>query len=218
MARGNPLVMKHSLRHQWFLGVVASLIMFAALGVGKAFGQITKSTTHEKFIAWGCALVILFAGIFAIRHLASALGRSLARQSSLGAGATLRLVASGVGYLILLFTLFGVLDVSASHLLIGFGLTSVIIGIAAQQSLGNIFASIVLLFARPFVVGDEIHIHSGALGMLDVKVLGIGMTYVTVRSDNEIMKIPNSAMLAAGIGRSAPKVPGLTSPDDPPEL
>jgi hypothetical protein len=40
--------------------------------------------------------------------------------------------------------------------------------------------------------------------VLDAKVLGIGLTYVTVRTDDGVLKIPNSAMLASGIGRPNP--------------
>jgi small-conductance mechanosensitive channel len=193
--------MKHSLKRQWMLGVVSTVITIGAVGVGKGFGKVTHSSIHAKVIAWSAAVVVLVAGGYAIKHLATALGRLTARNSNIGAGATIRLVATGVGYLILLFALLGVLGVSLQQLLIGAGLAGVILGIAAQQSLGNIFAAIVLLVARPFVVGDDIRVRSGAIGVLDAKVLGIGLTYVTVRSDDGVLKIPNSAMLASGIGR-----------------
>jgi small-conductance mechanosensitive channel len=196
------------------IGIVAAVITVAAVGVGKGFGKVTHSSTHDKLIAWSAAAVVVIAGAYAIRHLATALGRLVARNSNIGAGATLRLVATGVGYLILVFALLGVLGVSLQQLLIGAGLAGVILGIAAQQSLGNIFAAIVLLVARPFVVGDDIRVRSGVVGVLDVKVLGIGLTYVTVRTDDGMLKIPNSAMLASGIGRahSAPEMP-VIKPD-----
>lgn len=207
--------MKHSLKRQWLLGIVASVITVAAVGVGKGFGHVSHSSIHAKVIVWSAAFVVLIAGGFAIKHLATALGRLTARNSNIGAGATIRLVATGVGYLILLFALLGVLGVSLQQLLIGAGLAGVILGIAAQQSLGNIFASIVLLVARPFVVGDDIRVRSGAIGVLDAKVMGIGLTYVTVRTDDGILKIPNSAMLASGIGRpnAAPVAP-VVKPDE----
>jgi small-conductance mechanosensitive channel len=65
------------------------------------------------------------------------------------------------------------------------------------------------LFARPFVVGEHIRIRSGTLGVLDVEVLGIGLTYVTVRTEDGILRVPNSAMLASGIGQfeSKPEQP-----------
>jgi hypothetical protein len=59
----------------------------------------------------------------------------------------------------------------------------------------------VLLFARPFIVGDYIRIRSGSIGVVDARVLGIGLTYVTVRTDDGLLKVPNSIMLASGIGQ-----------------
>jgi small-conductance mechanosensitive channel len=149
--------------------------------------------------------VLLVAGSLAIRKLTTSIGRFITHQSYLAAGAIVRLVATGVGYVILLFALFGVLGVSLQHLLIGAGVAGVIIGIAAQQSLANIFAALVLLFARPFVVGERIRIRSGMLGgVMDVQVLGIGLTYVTVRTDDGVLKVPNSVMLGAGVGQFEP--------------
>jgi small-conductance mechanosensitive channel len=215
MARGNPLAMKHSLKYQWLVGTTASVVTIAAVGVGTALGKINHSSTHAKVIAWCAAAVVVFVGGIAVRHLAAALGRIVSRSSNIGAGATMRLVATGVGYLILLVGLFGVLGVSLSHLLIGVGLAGVILGIAAQQSLGNIFAAVVLLVARPFAVGDDIRVRSGVVGVLDAKVLGIGLTYVTVQTDDGILKIPNSAMLASGIGR--PRAT-MNEPEAPPNV
>jgi small-conductance mechanosensitive channel len=189
------------MKSEWFMGTVAGVIAITAVVVGTAYGKISHSPTHKQLIAWGAAIVVVVAGTFALRHVSTALGRLLSRRSSLGAGATLRLVVEGIGYLVLVFALLGVLGVSLQQLLIGAGLAGVILGIAAQQSLGNIFASIVLLFARPFVVGEDIRIRSGVVGVLDVKVLGIGLTYVTVRTDDGILKIPNSVILSSGIGK-----------------
>jgi small-conductance mechanosensitive channel len=202
---------KLSLKREWAKGIVASAVALTALGLGKAFGKITNSSTNEKLIGWAAALVLLIAGTYAIRHLARALGRGLARRSSIGAGATLRLVVTGVGAVILLFALFAVLGVSLQHLLIGAGLAGVILGIAAQQSLSNIFASVVLLFARPFHVGEDIRIRSGVVGVIDVTVMGIGLTYVTVRTDDGVLKIPNSVMLGSAIGRPHPASPAPTA-------
>jgi small-conductance mechanosensitive channel len=101
-----------------------------------------------------------------------------------------------------------VLEVSVEHLLIGAGLAGIVLGIAAQQSLGNVFASIVLLLSKPFVVGERIRIRSGALGgIFDATVVELSLTYVTVRTDDGILKIPNSVMLATAAGPVAPDDP-----------
>jgi hypothetical protein len=134
------------------------------------------------------------------------------RQSNPGAGATIRLVTNGLGYVLLIFALLTVLGVSLDHLLIGAGVAGIILGVAAQQSLGNVFAAIVMLFARPFVVGDSIRIRSGVTGVLDVKVLGIGLTYVTVMTDDGVLRVPNSIMLGAGIGHLKQGASPIPSP------
>lgn len=204
MAKFDPSPSSSRYRRDVVLGSLAGALSIATIGVGRGLGRVTNAPPHEKVIAWSCALVLLVAGNIAVRHLARALGYLVARRATLGAGASLRLLLSGVGYLLLLFALFGVLGVSLQRLLIGAGLAGVVLGIAAQQSLGNVFASVILLFARPFVVGEAIRVRSGVIGNLDATVLAIGLTYVTVRTEDGILKIPNSVMLASGIGRPVP--------------
>lgn len=185
------------------MGVVGGLIAVAALVVGSDIQKFHSSSPHARLFEWLCVLVLVVAGVVAVRHIAAGLGRIITRQSVQSAGAVVRLVATGVGYVILLFATFAVLGVSLQRLLIGAGVAGVVLGIAAQQSLANIFASLVLLFARPFGVGDHIRIRSGTIGVLDARVVGIGLTYVTVHTDDGILKIPNSVMLASGIGQLA---------------
>ena len=41
------------------------------------------------------------------------------------------------------------------NLLVGGAVTGMVLGIAAQQSLSNVFAGLVLLFARPYIPGES---------------------------------------------------------------
>jgi small-conductance mechanosensitive channel len=184
------------------IGIVFGIVAVAALVGGSEFGKFHAAAMHSKVIGWASAVILLVSGVIATRHLASALGRLVTVQSIAAAGAAVRLLATGIGYVVVLFAVFGVLGVSIDHLLVGAGVAGVVLGIAAQQSLGNVFAGLVLLFARPFRVGDHIRIRSGALGgIFDVFVLEVSLTYVTVHTEDGQLKIPNSAMLAAGIGQ-----------------
>lgn len=202
VSRRDSLNLRHSIAFELGVGLGALAITIAAVAVGASIGKVNHAPLHSQIIAWSCAVVVVVVGSYAVRHLATALGRAVANGSNLGAGASMRLVASGFGYLVIIFSFFGVLGLSLTHLLVGAGLVGVVLGIAAQQSLGNIFAAVVLLFARPFVVGDTIQIRSGAIGTLQVTVLGIGLTYVTVKTDDGILKVPNSIVLGSGIGRA----------------
>jgi small-conductance mechanosensitive channel len=200
--------------HEFVVGTCAGVVAVAALIVGSEEGGFNGPSLHPRIFAWVSAGVLLVAGVVASRSLASGFGGIATKRTFETAGAAVRFLLTGVGFVIVLFGVFAVLGVSVSHLLIGAGLAGIVLGIAAQQTLGNVFAAIVLLFARPFAVGDHIRIRSGAMGgLFDVWVLEVGLTYVTVRTDDGVLKLPNSAVLAAGIGQ-LPRTPDPQQPTD----
>ncbi len=189
-------------KRNWMVGILAGAIASAALVGGSEFGNVHSSALHPKLVAWIGAATLLVSGIIATRRIASGLGHLVTLRSIAAAGAAVRLLATGIGYVVVLFAVLAVLEVSIDHLLVGAGLAGIVLGIAAQQSLGNVFAALVLLLARPFKVGDHIRIRSGALGgIFDAWVLEVSLTYVTLRTEDGVLKIPNSAMLAAGVGQ-----------------
>ena len=84
-----------------------------------------------------------------------------------------------------------------------------IVGIAAQQALGNVFAGMVLLLARPFRVGDAITApgRRARRAQLDGTVTEIGITYVRLDTGSSIMSVPNSQVLNAVVGPRPPSAP-----------
>jgi Mechanosensitive ion channel len=194
----------------WVIGILAGAITLAALIIGSSYGDVHAKTLNPKLVAWISAAVIVLAGIVATTRLSTAISHLVGRQNAPAFEGAVKFISAAVGYLFVSFAALAVLDVSVERLLVGAGLAGVVLGIAAQQSLGNIFAGLVLILARPFVVGDHIRIRSGALGgIFDVWVLEMSLTYVTVRTDDGQLKIPNTAMLAAGVGKIPPE--GLPS-------
>lgn len=194
--RGPP-----TLQQVWLKGLSATIVAIGAVIAKSELDKRHGLTPHSEVVRWVCVLVLLVFGIYGVGRIADGMGRSLALRYHEAAAAVVRLVATGVGYLVVLIAVFEILGVSIAHLIIGFGLAGVVLGIAAQQSLGNIFASLVLLFARPFNVGEHIRIRSGTIGVVDAWVLGIGLTYVTLHTEDGLLKVPNSVVLAAGIGK-----------------
>ncbi len=113
--------------------------------------------------------------------------------------------------LVVTLVLFGV---PVGKLLLGGALTSVFVGIAAQQALSNLFAGMVLLLARPFKVGDSIRLRAGGLsGEIEGTVSEIGITYLRLATPDGVLSIPNSQVLNAVVG---PLPPGTRLPDPPP--
>ena len=85
-------------------------------------------------------------------------------------------------------------DASGTALLASVSVVSVIIGLAAQNTLGNLIAGISLLLYRPFEVGDRLQVDGGsARGIGTVEVLNLGYTVIQTY-DNRRVVVPNSAI------------------------
>jgi len=78
---------------------------------------------------------------------------------------------------------------------------SIVIGIAAQSTLGNLIAGFALLLYRPFRVGDQVQLNTpkGVMtGVIDS--LTLGYTVLTDAENNQII-VPNSVMASVVIIR-----------------
>jgi small-conductance mechanosensitive channel len=112
----------------------------------------------------------------------------------------------GLATILITLELFGI---GVSQLLVGGAFATVLIGIAAQQSMANLFAGMVLLLARPVDVGDRVWIRSGALGgELRGDVTEIGITYVRLETPDGLVHLPNSQVLAAAVAPASDIPPG----------
>jgi small-conductance mechanosensitive channel len=102
-------------------------------------------------------------------------------------------------------------------MLAGVGVASVVVGLAAQSTLGNLIAGISLVLYRPFKIGDRVQI-SAPSGLETGLVVNIDLGYTIVRTpDQRLLVIPNSNIASqASINLSSvsprpPRVPcGVT--------
>jgi Mechanosensitive ion channel, beta-domain len=116
------------------------------------------------------------------------------------------------GLATLLFTL-QLLKVPIGQLVLGGAITGILIGIAAQQTMANLFAGIVLLLSRPFHVGRLIRVRPDALGgVLDGTVTEIGITYVHLDTSQGVLALPNAQVLAAAVGPLPGEIPDQPGP------
>jgi small-conductance mechanosensitive channel len=78
--------------------------------------------------------------------------------------------------------------------------SAVIIGLAAQQTLGNLFAGVVLLSARPFVVGDRVRLQGGDLaGEMEGTVASLGLLHTMLSNGEDQILVPNRSVLNVAI-------------------
>jgi small-conductance mechanosensitive channel len=159
-------------------------------------------------IVWaGTAVLFLIFGSMATVGLATQARQLLEPRVGIAYSAIVRyaiLIVGAFTTLLLTLVLFGV---PVSQLVLGGALTTVFVSIAAQQALGNVFAGLVLMLARPFKVGDDIRLRAGSLGgggTLDGTVTDIGITYVRVDTSSGLISVPNSQALNAVVGPIPP--------------
>jgi small-conductance mechanosensitive channel len=115
--------------------------------------------------------------------------------------------AGTVGFLIRLasisITLLIALRVAGLNLqtlAVGGAFTAVVFGLAAQQTLGNLIAGMVLLTARPFRVGERVRLQAGAVGgSVEGIVSSLGLLYTTLARGEDRIQIPNNVVLAAAV-------------------
>jgi len=87
-------------------------------------------------------------------------------------------------------------------LLTGASVASIVIGIAAQSTLGNLVAGVSLLLYRPFRIGDSVQLTvPTGLQTGTVEDLNLGYTVITTKDKNQIV-VPNSVMASQAIVKS----------------
>lgn len=189
-----------------------ALALLVAAYLVRAGELFSSGEPYQKLIAVGGALLFVAVGVVAVRNLADEVAqRSRRRMTPRHAGA-IRLAVSLGGYLVLALVTLNQLGVQLGQLLLGGALTGVIIGIASQQSLGNLFAGLVLVFARPFTVGDRLRVHSGALGgPHEGEVIEMGLVYLTLQNANGVIRLPNSAVLGSAVAPNGADYPAAAS-------
>lgn len=169
----------------------------------------------EITLAISGAVVLLVAGIAATRAFARAVRRAMEEHVGDQRGAALGTVVTFVGYVIVVLSALGALDVDLQGLLLGGALTGVVVGIAAQQTLGNFFAGMVLLMVRPFTLGDHVVLRSSPLGgEYEGTVTDMSLFYVRMLTKRGPVVLPNAGVLAAAVGPGARSADPEPEPDD----
>ena len=133
-------------------------------------------TSAEFFLPrLAVALVILVGGSFAAKWAARTISAALARTGHVDETARPALAAAArYGVLILAFVAaLSQIGVQTASLLAALGAAGLAIGLALQGTLANIAAGIMLLWLRPFRVGDYIEIVSGTPFAGTVKEIGL---------------------------------------------
>jgi small conductance mechanosensitive channel len=142
-------------------------------------------------------LVFVLAALLLARALRAAMSTVMARQGHIDRTTMSFLQQVGTAaiwviMLILYAHLIPVLRAMGTALLAGASIASVVIGLAAQSTLGNLIAGVAITLYRPFRLGDTLQVSSPTgteVGTVELISLG----YTTLRTaDGRCVVLPNS--------------------------
>src|SRR5499427_744057 len=197
--------------------IIALVLAVGAAIVSFTAGDITSDHLLEQVISIGAALAFCLLAVIAVTGFASKSRDVMQPVTGRAHAAVVRYTIVLVGSVAVLFITLGLLDVPIDQLLVGGAVTSIILGIAAQQSLSNVFSGLVLLLSHPFGVGDAVSIRSGALGgQIEGTITEIGISYVRIETADGLIQLPNSQVLASAVGPAHHDAPTGAANEDAP--
>jgi small-conductance mechanosensitive channel len=195
--------------------LAAGVVALAALLAGNSVDGL-HAHSSRRYVAIALAVVFAVFGVVATRSAAKEAARVAALRGGPGTATAVRLGVGAIGFLIVLLATLDLLNVRIERLLLGGAITGVIVGIAAQQSLGNLAAGVILLASRPFGVGQQVRVRSGSLGgTIEGCVTSIGLVYTWLDTDEGPVALPNLGLLSAAVGTIRdPGTPSIVYPGD----
>jgi len=178
--------------------VVALAALIATLVVYSHRRQIAPG--YGEWFRIGTVIVLVIVGSAAIHWLSRSLQPRLYRRLDPATAGTTGFVLRLLATLAVLVGALRIAGVNASTLAVGGAFTAVLLGLAAQQSLGAIFAGVVLQSTRPFRVGERVRLTGGALaGSLEGTVTTLGLFYTTLSQGADRILVPNNLLLNVAV-------------------
>jgi small conductance mechanosensitive channel len=178
--------------------VVLALLIGAVLVLFSQRKTLFPGYGTEARIATVIALMVL--GVALARSLGRGLAPALFRRLDPGTAGTVGFLLRLATVLVSLIVALRIAGVQPETLAVGGAFTAVVVGLAAQQTLGNVFAGLVLLTTRPFRVGDRVRMQGGMLaGELEGVVSSLGLFHTTLLSGGNRILVPNNTVIQIAI-------------------
>jgi small-conductance mechanosensitive channel len=154
----------------------------------------------DEPVRLACSVALVGLGVWFARDVGRAFGPALSRRVD-------RATAGTIGFIVRLVVLVAaalialrMAGLTPQQLAVGGAVTAIILGLAAQQTIGNLFAGVLLLSVQPFRVGERVRLQAGALaGQIEGTVTQLGLLYVTLMQGDDVILVPNNTIVTAAI-------------------
>ncbi len=146
------------------------------------------------------AVVLVALGWAFARDVGRAAGPDLMRRMDPATAGTFGFLLRLLTVLLVTIVALRIAGLKPQTLAVGGAFTAVVLGLAAQQTLGNLIAGAVLLSARPFRVGERVRLQAGMIaGQAEGVVSSLGLLYTTLARGEDRIMVPNSVVLGAAV-------------------
>nr|WP_246403726.1 mechanosensitive ion channel family protein [Halobellus ruber] len=176
-----------------FVAAVGGLVIVAVWGLSsQLLGVFTANLGPETLVRFGISILFLI-GAYTMTGLIRQLVEEVARaRGSLGEHE--REIAFRVGqvslYVISFLLILTLWQVNIGGILVGAGFLGIVVGMAARQTLGALLAGFVLMFSRPFEIGDWIEVGDNEGIVTDITIVNTRIQTF----DGEYVMIPNDVV------------------------
>ena len=191
-----------------FLLLIVSVVA-ALLGWSMVRYWLVSISFPDRYIHFIDIGVVVLTGLCATVTLVRLTARPLAVRAGPTYTTTIKLMLELVGLgLVITAVIFlsGPTGTSFLSALVGVGFFGIVLGLAAQEVLGNLFSGLMILAARPFNINDRIALVTWQYGKFAPSlshgwlepaytgvVKGITLTYTHILTDSDaLLKVPNS--------------------------
>ncbi|HYQ79370.1 MAG TPA: mechanosensitive ion channel family protein [Solirubrobacterales bacterium] len=175
--------------------LLALLVIVGTLFVYGHRHQIAPG--YGQWIRVGTVAILIIVGSAAVHWLVRGLSPRLYRRLDPATAGTTGFVVRLLAMTAVVVLALRIAGVNAGTLAVGGAFTAVLLGLAAQQALGGIFAGIVLQSTRPFRVGERVRLVGGALaGSIEGTVTSLGLFYTTLSQGADRLMVPNNVLLS----------------------
>lgn len=190
---GDELAPRFSKRQ--FVGLLLALLTIAGTLVVYAHRH-EIAPGYGRWVRYGTVVILIVVGTAAVHWLARGLSPRLYRRLDPATAGTVGFAIRLLAIVAVVILALRIAGVNAGALAVGGAFTAVLLGLAAQQALGGVFAGIVLQSTRPFKVGERVRLVGGALaGSLEGTVTSLGLFYTTLSQGADRLKVPNIVLL-----------------------
>ncbi len=190
------LTARRARRAKWEL---AALIPLFALTLG-AYVERERIFGVDTPVRVAAAVVMVILGWALARDLGRFTAPTLFRRMDPATAGTAGFLIRLVFIVVAAIGSLRVAGLNPSTLALGGAIGAVVLGLAAQQTLGNVIAGIVLIGVRPFKVGDRVRLQAGAVaGQVEGVVASLGLLYTTFAQGGDSVMVPNNVVLSAAV-------------------